>query len=41
MPDYNRLINNAMNAHNRAQSEWAKKFWLEVATKLTQNVQKH
>ena len=40
MFDYNRLWNNAMKAYENSQSEWAKNYWLEVASKLAQNLQK-
>jgi len=39
--DYNRLINNASQAYENAQSEWAKEYWLEVLAKLSQNYQLH
>lgn len=41
MFDYNRLMKNAEKAYNNANSEWAKKYWLEVITKLSQNMQVH
>ena len=40
MPDYNKLISNAERAYQNARSEWAKEYWLEVITKLSQNVER-
>jgi hypothetical protein len=39
--DYPRLIKNAEKAYNNANTVWARKYWLEVLTKLSQNVQNH
>lgn len=41
MFDYSRLIQNAEKAYNNANSAWAKKYWLEVIAKLSQNMQVH
>lgn len=41
MIDYNRLISNAERAYQSSQSKWAKEYWLEVITKLSQNVDKN
>jgi len=41
MFDYTRLMNNAEKAYNNANSEWAKQYWLEVMTKLSQNMEKN
>lgn len=41
MPDYIRLLCNAMKAYENAQSDWAKEYWLEVASKLAQNIDKN
>jgi hypothetical protein len=40
MFDYNRLWNNAITAYTNAKSDWAKEYWLEVAFKLAQNIEK-
>lgn len=40
MFDYVRLLNNAMKAYENANSEWAQEYWLEVAAKLAQNIEK-
>jgi len=37
MHRYDHLIKNAMAAHDRAKSEWAKKYWLGVAKQLAEN----
>ena len=41
MFDYTRLLSNAMKAYENAQSDWAQEYWLGVAAKLAQNVEKH
>jgi hypothetical protein len=41
MFDYPRLIQNAERAYNSANSDWAKEYWLEVITKLKQNIDSH
>jgi hypothetical protein len=41
MFDYPRLISNAERAYSNAQSDWAKEYWLEVITKLKQNIDSH
>ena len=38
---YKRLISNAERALQSSQSEWTKEYWLEVITKLAQNVDKN
>jgi hypothetical protein len=40
MFDYERLAGQAWKAHVEAKSDWAKNYWLEVMTKLTQNINK-
>ena len=37
MHRYDHLIKNAMAAHDRAKSEWAKEYWLGVAKQLAEN----
>jgi len=39
--DYPRLIKNAEKAYNNANTVWARKYWLEVITKLSQNINSH
>lgn len=40
MFDYTKLWCNAITAYNNSTSEWAKSYWLEVASKLAQNADK-
>lgn len=40
MFDYNRLLSNAERAYNNATTQWAKDYWLEVITKLSQNMER-
>lgn len=39
--DYPRLIKNAEKAYNNANTIWARKYWLGVLTKLSQNIDKN
>lgn len=41
MFDYEKLWCNAVTAYNNAKSEWAKEYWLEVASKLAQNMREN
>jgi hypothetical protein len=41
MFDYTRLLCNAMKAYENAKSDWAQEYWLEVAAKLAQNIDKN
>jgi len=36
--DYDRLIQNAFNAHARAKSDWGKKYWGGVIDQLVKNM---
>lgn len=36
---YIRLLNNAMKAYNNSKSDWAQDYWLEVCSKLAQNIE--
>lgn len=36
---YIRLLNNAMKAYTESKSEWAQSYWLEVVSKLAQNIE--
>lgn len=36
---YIRLLNNAMTAYVNSKSDWAQDYWLEVISKLAQNIE--
>ena len=36
---YTRLLNNAMKAYCDSKTEWAQDYWLEVISKLAQNIE--
>lgn len=36
--NYHRLIQNAYSAHDRAESDWGKKYWSRVIDQLVKNM---
>jgi len=36
--NYHRLIQNALSARDRAESDWGKKYWSTVIAQLTKNM---